>query len=348
MTIRFVFALFTFVSLILLSGCSNKSSTSDLQNSGEVITSNQAPIAKAIASEYNITVGDTIDINASGSEDLDGHIISYEWRDDNGNLLIKKSDFQKYFDTPGVYYFTLIITDDKGETSQSQITITVRAPENTDDSNGTNNDNNSSNDSADNDDNISTTSTNQPPVAIVADDVIEINSGDRVTFDGTSSYDPDGDSITYKWIAANDIVLGSGSKWSGVLYFEPWLDTDNDGTITYTKTLIVTDEFGNSASKQFQLIMHKNNQPPTVEIQESRRVLFGSTVTLFANAQDVDGTIVSYEWIRRGNTNTLGTTASITLTNLAIGTHFFVVTVRDNDGAETEKVIAVKVYLTGA
>ncbi len=348
----FVFIIGAFL-LLMLNGCSDRSSSSDPQVLGIVQSPNQKPIAKILVNqvdtnETNITVGDTVSFDASASSDPDGNIIAYEWRDGNGTLLTKGAKFDRVFDKNGSYEVILIVTDDKQESSQDKILIKVA-------------------NKVILDPNPDSTPTNQSPVAKGKVYPLEINSMEKVYFQDDGSYDPDGDPITYKWVASNGVVLSYNKNWDINIPYEAEYDYDNDGIIKSTVTLYVTDSHGNVSSKSFEITVHKNNQAPTVDAVvdigthqvDYVRVPIGSKVKLLALANDSDGTIVSYEWRKQGDPTVIATTPSVTLQGtlstlyvvspyiLSEGTNIFEVTVTDSDGATTTDTVVVFVYLTG-
>ncbi len=81
-----------------------------------------------------------------------------------------------------------------------------------------------------------TIGTDHPPTAVIGFSQITVNEGSPVTFDGSGSYSPDGDTLTYSWL------------------FEPGGETATGATPTYTfttvgtytVTLTVSDGFGGS------------------------------------------------------------------------------------------------------
>lgn len=85
---------------------------------------------------------------------------------------------------------------------------------------------------------------NQPPVAnIEPDQLVEVSSGDRISFDGFNSYDPEGQNISYKW------DFGDGETSEGPSVKHRFRGTRFRGTIeepkSYTVTLTVEDDKGN-------------------------------------------------------------------------------------------------------
>jgi len=103
---------------------------------------NQAPVARLTPEAITVTVGETVEFNASDSFDEDGAIVSYEWHYGDGavsasgfNPLAKSGSAGNsggpqssyvYFDT-GTYYVSLTVTDDKGATDSVQAEVQVKA-----------------------------------------------------------------------------------------------------------------------------------------------------------------------------------------------------------------------------
>jgi len=92
--------------------------------SSDVLTVSTPPIVNVDISPENPTVGELIEFNASGSYDIDGEIVSYEWDFGDGQsgsgMVVEHS-----YSHPGTYNVTLKVTDDSGVESTYTITITV-------------------------------------------------------------------------------------------------------------------------------------------------------------------------------------------------------------------------------
>ena len=111
---------------------------------------------------------------------------------------------------------------------------------------------------------------NQFPVASVAQVRLQARPGDDVLLDGSGSYDPDGDGLTYQWIpqdfhAGNPMVNGPTSStpccvgWPDTATVSdpasptPIFSADQEGT--YGVELIVTDGLGAQNRNIVQLLI---------------------------------------------------------------------------------------------
>ncbi|MDI7258432.1 MAG: PKD domain-containing protein [Thermodesulfobacteriota bacterium] len=108
---------------------------------------------------------------------------------------------------------------------------------------------------------------NHPPVAsfIAADMVIE---GEQVSFNGSSSFDPDGDPLKYRWSfgdGTTDVEEGPNTQHT----------FDDEGI--YRVTLTVTDSYGVSHSTQMDVRVA--NVAPLVLGGPDQRVVAGDTVS---------------------------------------------------------------------
>ena len=152
-------------------------------------------------------------------------------------------------------------------------------------------------------------------------------SEDVVSFDGTASYDPDGDALTYAW------DLGDGSTATGE---QPTHTYAADGT--YTVTLTVTDARG-AASAPVQTTATIGNIPPAVQAGGDTRRIPG-IFTLHATFSDPGANDApwSYEVTWGDGFSTRGETSSqsdeISPSHLYVlpGTYRVRVTVTDKDG----------------
>jgi PKD repeat protein len=92
----------------------------------QVAEPNKAPVADAGGS-YSGVVGEPIDFNGLGSDDSDGHIVSYSWNfGDNSELGTGPTPSHAY-GTAGEYNVTLTVEDDDGARATSTTTATVTA-----------------------------------------------------------------------------------------------------------------------------------------------------------------------------------------------------------------------------
>jgi PKD repeat protein/subtilisin family serine protease len=173
---------------------------------------------------------------------------------------------------------------------------------------------------------------NQPPVARFTYSPANPLVNQWVTFDATSSYDPDGSIVSYSW------DFGDGATATGSRVTKRY-----SAAGTYTVTLTVTDNRGATNSASQMLTVTSPNQPPVASFTFSpANPNPGDTVTFDASASsDPDGSIVSYSWnFGDGNTGS-GVTASHVYS--AAGTYTVTLTVTDNQGATStaQKTIQV-------
>lgn len=106
------------VLAMIFAGCGSSSSSS----------SNTPPVANA-GPDQNVTVGDTVTFDGSGSIDKDGTIVSWVW-DENGTEIGTGETFTKSDFTAGTHTVVLTVTDDKNATGSDEVVITVNAPGN--------------------------------------------------------------------------------------------------------------------------------------------------------------------------------------------------------------------------
>ena len=100
-----------------------------------VVTSahqNQPPIV--VVNNVDGHPGDTVTLDASYSEDVDGEIISYVWSGDYADGLVGKTTSKPAFKIPNdaiagtTYTFTVTVTDNNGSYNSKSATVTVLEP----------------------------------------------------------------------------------------------------------------------------------------------------------------------------------------------------------------------------
>ena len=124
---------------------------------------------------------------------------------------------------------------------------------------------------------------NQSPVAN-AGQSITVTSGTIVSLNGTSSFDPDGDSITHRWIQ----TAGPGVTISNPTATSPVLTAPTvQGLTILTFQLTVSDGLVDSTAS-VDITVTKPNQPPVLSTIGDRTVIVGATLQFTVNASDPD------------------------------------------------------------
>ena len=259
-----------------------------------------------------------VTLDGSGSSDPDGDELTYSWSQPSGQgiSLSSANGVSTSFTAAiaGTYTFTLTVSD--GELSDSAtVTITVG-------------------------------DVNRAPIAdIDVSPDADITTATQVTLDGSSSYDPDGDLITYKWSqpSEQDITLSFADI--------------NDQSIanftvtsagTYTFTLTVSDGLL-SDSEVVTVTVGDVNRAPIAAISvspdpDTSAITTETQVTLDGSSSyDPDGDpITSYTWSQPSGISLSSTNGvSTTFTATSAGTYTFTLTVSDGDLSGSSEVIVV-------
>ncbi|MFL2941910.1 MAG: PKD domain-containing protein [Candidatus Poseidoniales archaeon] len=160
----------------------------------------------------------------------------------------------------------------------------------------------------------------------------EYYKGMNVSFDASSSVDPDGQLVSHEWFHM------VGQDWVSVSQESVWTKSFDALSFQYIK-LIVKDDNGASSSPTSVSIKIIENAPPTVTLILSSE---NGTHSFKSNVSD-DGTIVSFAWY----VNDILTSESQNTTWIpnASGDYVVKLVVTDNGGAMTEvsETIAVSV-----
>ena len=167
-----------------------------------------------------------------------------------------------------------------------------------------------------------------PPVAVATASPNETYTYEDITFDASASYDPDGSIISYEW------DFGDGTTASGAVVSHAYAD---DGT--YTATLTVTDNYG--AKNSTSVTVKVNNRAPSVSIAGPEVTSEGVEVQFEADASDIDGVIVAYEWDFGDGTTASG--AVVSHAYASAGDYTVRLTVTDDDGAKTSATHGIRV-----
>jgi hypothetical protein len=192
---------------------------------------------------------------------------------------------------------------------------------------------------------------NQPPTAEAKVDKKEVREGEEVILDGEESNDPSGDSLTFLWKQTDDSIekvnILDADKAVANFMVPDKLEDDTILEIT----LIVTDEYGETATKSVSLEAIANSEPEA-ETGGDKEAVIGEQVTLDGSGShdpDPDGEIISYKWEQKdGPTVSLQGAnqpfASFSVPKVEEDTTFeFTLAVTDNEGAESEDGVEVQV-----
>jgi chitodextrinase len=157
--------------------------------------------------------------------------------------------------------------------------------------------------------------------------------GDEIDFDGSLSYDPDGNIDFYRW------NFGDGS--SEILNIQPGHIYYDSGS--YTVTLTVVDNDGRSSTKTTSAYVSNisNDNPiPIITATNSTKVDKFTTFSA-SNSYDLDGSITNYTWDFGDGTMSYG--VSTTHTYSAAGAYTVMLTVTDDNGGQdtTYNIITV-------
>ena len=225
---------------------------------------NIAPVSNA-GTDQVVNKGIVVGLDGSLSSDPDGNLLTYKWTAPAGIVLNSSSISNPTFTAPIVsqdtpYIFTLVVNDGSADSPVDQVTITVK-------------------------------NENKIPVANAGVDRT-VMSGTEVVLDGSLSSDPDGNTLTYVWVAPSGIALSSSSI-AKPIFIVPRGDhnaqliftlTVNDGTVFSTPDqVIITVKNGNSTPLANAGIEQTVNKKTTVMLDGSR-----------SSDSDLDN--LSYQW----------------------------------------------------
>jgi len=198
-------------------------------------TPNQSPIASFTATPTSGVAPLEVYFSASNSYDSDGTIISYAWNFKDGNTGNGET-ISYTFSSTGSYNVELTVTDNEGAVGSATKTIIV------------------------------TETPNQSPIAsftaIPTSGVVPL----EVFFDASSSYDPDGNIVSYAW-DFKDGNAGSGKivnhtfSSTGNYNVKLTVTDDKGATDSTTKTITVTEtNFNNLDYLEGAILIANDNQ----------------------------------------------------------------------------------------
>ncbi|KYK22633.1 hypothetical protein AYK25_02420 [Thermoplasmatales archaeon SM1-50] len=249
---------------------------------------NQMPVAIIVAPSTGDKKVDII-FDGSTSYDPDGYIVEYLWVFSDGGTG-NGSIVTHQFISSGIFTVTLQVKDDDGGVDQTVHEIFIN---------------------------------NHAPIASIVVDTQYIEPGDTVTFDGTDSYDPDGDNLSYLWELSDGTIIGTEAVISYTFTMSG----------VFIVTLTVTDDDPVNPMSDSSSVMIYVNAPPIADLGfEYLTIPLGIPWTFNgSNSYDPDGYIVNYTW--DFDNGDVGYGMSIDYMYWISGTFLVTLTVMDDNGA---------------
>ena len=217
-----------------------------------IITVNAAPIADA-GPDIIASPGEQIVFSGDRSLDPDGTVSTYNWDFRDGNTAAGQTVVHA-FDEPGTYYVRLFIQDDTAHdraVDYSETTVFI----------------------------------NSQPIADAGRD-LRVAPGTTVAFDGSNSFDADGQLVSYRWDFSDTGPAADGAR------VERSFETPG----SYTAQLTVADDSGAiNGIAETEVAIVVNHQP----VAEAGRDRDTSELTIVfdgSGSADADGDGLTYAW----------------------------------------------------
>ncbi len=209
-----------------------------------------------------------VKLDGRGSNNPGGGPLTYQWTAPEGITLNAPNSAEPTFTSPDVqtptrFVFTLTVSNGAGATATDEVTVSVN-----------------------NDPQI-----NEAPVADAGINQT-IASGSQVTLDGSASYDPDDDPLSFHWIAPPGLVLDNIHSISPT-FITPAFTEDMEFYIG----LVVNDGLADSDTTYVKLTVIAD-MSPVADAGPDQDVYGQAWVTLDGTGSfDPGGGVIAYFWI---------------------------------------------------
>src|SRR2546426_403829 len=248
------------------------------------------PIASFTATPSPAVVGASVTFDASGSHDPDGAIVSYRW--DFGDLTNGSGAITTHpYTIVGTFNVTLNVTDNNALNGTAYHDVVVQAAP----------------------------PGPVPPVADFTVNPLRVNPGVCVTFDASTSTDPDGSIASYAW------SFGDGSSGAGVQASHVFAAK---GTFGVRLTVVDSDGLSNETTRTLAIPDRAPQITSSTPGVGPLTIDAGATQTFTVIAWDPDGDVLMYTW-RVDGAAAGGNLTALNFASTTPGAHTVNVTVSD-------------------
>ncbi|MBL7965358.1 MAG: T9SS type A sorting domain-containing protein [Prolixibacteraceae bacterium] len=280
-----------------------------------VIQVNKAPTANAGADQQQ-NEGTLVTLDASGSSDHEGSVLSYLWTPPAGIILSSNTAQKPTFIAPEVmtntsYTFSVLVNDGNLSSPADQVTVVVKQ-------------------------------VNKAPTANAGIDQ-SVNETNLYTLDGSASFDPDNDILSYLWTPPAGITLSSNTAQKPT-FTAPEVAVNT----TFTFTLVVSDGLQSSPVDQVIITVKQGNKTPVANAGNDQTVNEGALVTLSGvTSYDPDADPLIFTWtMPNGLTLNYATTSTPTFIAPEVTSDTnLIISLTVNDGSSTSSVDQVVILV---
>lgn len=258
-------------TLVVNDGMDDSAADSVVITAATVVV-NTPPVANA-GPDQTVTVGDTVMLDGSGSNDADGDPLTFSWSlttvpAGSAAALSNPAAASPNFvaDVEGDYVAQLIVNDGTEDSSANTVMITAQI-----------------------------VVVNTAPVANAGPDQ-NVGVGDVVVLDGSGSTDAEGDFLIFSW-SLTSVPAGSGTTLSDTSAVNPVFTADVAGD--YVAQLVVNDGEFDSAPESVMVTAQivVVNTPPVADAGLDQSLLGGDTAILDGSgSSDADGDPLTFSW----------------------------------------------------
>ena len=273
---------------------------------------NVPPTANA-GPDQSVVTGTIVQLDGRGSFDPEAAMLSFFWQilsrppGSNAALDFASTSLPTFLaDESGLYVLRLIVNDGQIDSSPDNVSVVAAVP-------------------------------NAAPVAIAGtDDTVSRNAVIRL--DGTQSFDPDNDPLSFAWSIVSRPAGGTGAL-DNAASPTPSMPADGEGDFVFR--LVVND--GQVDSAPDTVVVTSVNDPPVADAGPDLIVPRNTTLTLDGGgSHDANGDPLTYAWsilsAPAGSTATIGNPSAVTplFTPVLAGTYVIRLVVSDGTTQGTD------------